>query len=147
VGETVGNRPDGSVGEVLVSEPSGSETPGGSESPIDEPVDEEELEPEDVAVLAATTPTVAASLNESALLAFTVAVSVIFSPAGAASRTRTAASSASLCLVGRSPTVQVAAFAVGHTVKCGDVTCAVLPMLTVTVALLLSALVLHTNIS
>jgi hypothetical protein len=145
-GETVGNSPDGSVGEV--SEPSGSEIPG-SESPTDELVDESEgeLEPEVVEVLAATTLIVAALSNEVALLAFTVAVSVIFSPTGAASRTRTAASSSSLCFVGKSPTVQASPFGAGHTVNCGDSTCVVLPMLTVTVAVLLSAPVLHTYIS
>jgi hypothetical protein len=146
VGETVGNSPDGSVGEV--SEPSGSEIPG-SESPTDELADEDEdeLEPEVVEVLAATTLIVAALSNEVALLAFTVAVSVIFSPTGAASRTRTAASSSSLCCVGKSPTVQASPFGAGHTVNCGDSTCVVLPMLTVTVAVLLSAPVLHTYIS
>jgi hypothetical protein len=43
--------------------------------------------------------------------------------------------------------VQASPFGAGHTVNCGDSTCVVLPMLTVTVAVLLSAPVLHTYIS
>ena len=78
----------------------GSESPASFAVPVSEPSPalDEELE--------AVTSTVASASKDVALLALAVAVSVIFSPADAASRTRTAARSASLWLVGRSPTVQ-----------------------------------------
>ncbi len=97
--------------------------------------------------LEATTSIVALASNDLALLALAVAVSVIFSPEVAAPPTEAAATSSSLWLVSRSPTVQTAPFATGHTVNFGAATCATEPILTVTVAPSLSAPVLHTKTS
>jgi hypothetical protein len=74
-------------------------------------------------------------------------VSVIFSPADAASRTCTAATSSSLWLVGKSPTVQTASLACAQTRKYGASTSAALPVLTETVTASASAPVLQTKIS
>ena len=92
-GETVGKSPDGSVGEVNAplgnagSDVPGSDVPG-SVSPTAGAGDGD-------VELAATTSIVASAWKEVDLLAFAVAVSVICSPAGAASRTRAAATSSS----------------------------------------------------
>jgi hypothetical protein len=92
-GETVGKSPDGSVGEVNAppgnggSDVSGTDVPG-SESPTPDAGDGD-------AELAATTSIVAPAWKEVDLLAFAVAVSVICSPADAASFTRVPATSSS----------------------------------------------------
>jgi hypothetical protein len=105
-----------------------------------------ELEP-DEELEAAVTSMVALASADVAFVALTVAVSVIFSPFGAASRTRTAATSSSLWLVGKSPTAQPSPFASEQTLKYGDCTCAAPPRLTETVAPSASATVLQTKIS
>ena len=143
-GETVGNSPDGSVGEVNAplgnggNDVPGSELPGSAGGTV-----EPEPEPE----LDATTLIVALALNEVAPLAFAVAVSVMFSPADAASRTRAPATISLDWLVGRSPTVQTAPLCCGHTENFGASTFAALPVLTVTVVPRLSAPVLQTKIA
>jgi hypothetical protein len=81
-----------------------------------------------------------------ALLARTVAVRVIFSPADAELSTLAAATSSSLWLVSKSPTVQTSPFGCEHTVKPGAATSATFVMPTVTLAAALSAPVLHTKI-
>ncbi len=99
VGATVGNSPDGSVGEVNAPLGNGgSDVVPGSVLPGTTGSGEVEL--------AAATAIVASAWKEVALLAFAVAVSVICSPAVAASRARTPATSSSAWLVGKSPTVQ-----------------------------------------
>jgi len=143
-GETVGNNPEGSVGEVNAPLGSGgSDVPGtvlpGSVPPGTAGSGEVELD--------ATTPTVALAWNEVAPLAFAVAVSVICSPAGAASRTRAPATISADWLVGRLPTVQTAPLCCGHTVNRGAATLAAFPTLTVTVVPALAAPVLHTQIA
>jgi len=143
-GETVGNSPDGSVGEVNAPLGSGgSDVPGsdvpGSVLPGTTGGGEDELD--------ATTPIVASAWKEVAWLAFAVAVSVICSPADAASRTREPATISSAWPVGRSPTVQTSPFGCGHTENFGASTFAALPTLTVTVVPRLSAPVLHTQIA
>jgi hypothetical protein len=142
VGDTVGNSPDGfePVGEV--SAPSDGVDVPGSESPAFADV-EAGLD----AGFEATTSIVALDWKEVALRARTVAVRVIFSPAEADLRTPTAASSSSLWLVSKSPTVQTSPRGCEHTVKRGASTSATLLMLTVTLAPSLSAPVLHTKIS
>jgi len=144
VGETVGKSPDGSVGEVnaplgsAASDVPGSDVPG-SVLPGTTGGGEDELD--------ATTSIVASASKEVDLLAFAVAVSVIFSPTDAASRTRAPATISSAWPVGRSPTVQTSLLACGHTENVGATTFAALPTLTVTVVPRLSAPVLHTQIA
>ena len=142
VGDTVGNSPDGlsSTGEVSAPSDGDTDMPG-SESPAFADV---EVDP-DVEV-EATTSIVALAWKEAALLARTVAVRVIFSPADADLRTFAAATSSSLWLVSRSPTVQTLPLGCGHTVKPGAATSATFLMRTVTLAPSLSAPVLHTKI-
>jgi hypothetical protein len=145
-GETVGNSPDGSVGEVNAPLGSaGNVLPGtvGSGGIESEP----EPEPEPELDFDAATPIVALAWKEVAPLAFAVAVSVIFSPADAASRTRAPATISSDWLVGKSPTVQTSPRGCGHTVNVGAFTFAAFPTLTVTVVSRLSARVLQTKIS
>jgi hypothetical protein len=146
-GVTVGNSPAGSLPLMVVRPPSdrlGIYVPG-SESPtplVDVDVDvelDEELE--------AATSIVALASKDVALVALAAAVSVIFSPFGAASRTRTAATSSSLWLVGRSPSVQTASLASEQTLKYGASTSVALPVPTETVAPSASAPVLQTKIS
>lgn len=145
-GETVGNSPDGSVGEVNAplgnagNDVPGSELPGSAGGVV-------EPEPEPEPELDATTLIVALALNEVAPLAFAVAVSVMFSPTDAASRTRAPATISSDWLVGRSPTVQTAPLCCGHTENFGASTFAAFPTLTVTVVPRLSAPVLQTKIA
>jgi hypothetical protein len=147
-GVTVGNSPDGSPSPLVVAMlPSlrlGTYVPG-IPSPTPLSVDDEP-EP-DVELEAAVTSIVALASADVAFVALTVAVSVIFSPSGAASRTRTAATSSSLWLVGKAPTVQTSPLASEQTLKYGDCTCAALPRLTETVAPSASATVLQTKIS
>jgi hypothetical protein len=143
VGETVGNSPDGleSTGEVSeLSEGVPTDVPGSELSAFADV----EVDP-DVEV-GATTSIVALAWKEVALLARAVAVRVIFSPADADLRTPAAATSSSLWLVSKSPTVQTSPLGCEHTVKPGASTCATLLMRTVTVAASLSAPVLHTKI-
>ena len=140
-GETVGNSPDGSVGEVNAPLGNGgNDVPGttaGSGGTV----------PETGAGLDATTLIVALALEEVAPLPFAVAVSVIFSPTDAASRTRAPATISSDWLVGSSPTVQTAPLDCGHTENFGASTFAALPTLTVTVVPGLAAPVLQTKIA
>jgi hypothetical protein len=141
-GATVGNNPDGleSPGEVsAVSGGVDTDVPG-SESPAFSDV---EVDPD--VEFAAFTSIVASAWKEVALLARAVAVRVIFSPAEAEVPTVAAATSSSLWLVSKSPTVQTSLLACGHTVKPGAATCATLFMPTVTLAVPLSAPVLHTK--
>jgi hypothetical protein len=98
-------------------------------------------------VLAATTLMVAAEWNESALLACTVAVSVIRSPETAALRTNAPATSSSLWPVGSVPTEQTRLCAFGHTVNRGASTCATFPRLAVTLTPWASATVVQTQIA
>ena len=150
LGETVGNSPEGSVGEVNAplgsggNEVPGSVLPGtaGSGGMVEPGV----VEP-GVVELDATTPIVALAWNEVAPVAFAVAVSVTCSPADAASRTRALATISSDWLTGRSPTVQTAPLCCGHTVNLGATTFAAFPTLTVTVVPVLAAPVLHTQIA
>jgi hypothetical protein len=147
-GVTVGNSPDGLSPLVVVRPPSlrlGTYVLG-IPSPTP-PLVDVELEPEPDVELEAVTSIVALASADVAFVALTVAVSVIFSPFGAASRTRTAATSSSLWLVGKSPTVQTSPLASEQTLKYGDCTCAALPRLTETVAPSASATVLQTKIS
>jgi hypothetical protein len=143
-GETVGNSPDGSVGEVNAplgnggNDVPGSELPGSAGGRV-----EPEPEPE----LDATTLIVALAWKEVAPLALAVAVSVMLSPADAASRTRAPATISLDWLVGRVPTVQTAPLGWGHTENFGATTFAALPVLTVTVVPGLSAPVLQTKIA
>ena len=144
-GETVGNSPEGSVGEVNAPLGSGgSDVPGtaGSGGTVEPGV----VEP-GVVELDATTPIVALAWKEVAPVPFAVAVSVICSPADAASRTRAAATISSDWPVGRSPTVQTSPLCCGHTVNLGATTFAAFPTLTVTVVPVLSAPVLQTQIA
>ena len=143
-GETVGNNPAGSVGDVNAPLGNGgSDEPGtvlpGSVPPGLAGGGEVELD--------ATTPIVALAWNEVAPLAFAVAVSAICSPADAASCTRTAATISSDWPVGRLPTVQTAPLCWGQTVNRGASTLAAFPTLTVTVVPVLAARVLHTQIA
>ena len=142
-GDTVGNSPDGlvlSTGEVSPPPGVDADVPG-SESPAFCDVG---VEPESEA--GASTSIVALARKEVALLARTMAVRVIFSPADAELPTLAAATSSSLWLVSKSPTVQTAPFGCEHTVKAGASTSATFVMPTVTLAALLSAPVLHTKI-
>ena len=142
-GETVGNSPEGSVGEVNAPLGSGgNEVPGtaGSGGMVAPGV----VAPGE---LDATTPIVALALNDVAPVAFAVAVSVTCSPTDAASRTRALATISSDWLTGRSPTVQTAPLCCGHTVNLGATTLAAFPTLTVTVVPVLAARVLHTQIA
>lgn len=140
-GETVGKSPDGSVGVVKAPLGSGGSDVPGSVSLGTMGAGGGEVE------LAATTSIVASAWKEVDLPALAVAVSVICSPADAASRTRTPATSSSAWLVGRSPTVQTSPSCSGHTENFGASTFVALPTLTVTVAPALSAPVLHTHIA
>jgi hypothetical protein len=141
-GATVGNSPDGLVVDTgEVSPPSGSvdtDVPG-SESPA---FSDGEVDPD----VEATTSIVALAWKEVALLARAVAVRVIFSPADAEPPTLAAATSSSLWLVSKSPTVQTSPLGCAHTVKPGAATSATFVMPTVTLAASLSAPVLHTKI-
>jgi hypothetical protein len=143
VGDTVGNSPDGleSTGEVSAGSVGVDTDVPGSESPAFADV---EVDP-DVEV-EATTSIVALAWKEVALLARAVAVRVIFSPADADLRTLAPATSSSLWLVSKSPTVQTSPLGCEHTVKRGAATSATFLMLTVTLAPSLSAPVLHTKI-
>jgi hypothetical protein len=143
-GDTVGNSPDGLPSAGEVSEPSGgvyTDVPG-SESPAFADVD---VGPD--VELGAATSIVALARKEVALLARAVAVRVILSPAGAALPTLAAATSSSLWLVSKSPTVQTSPLGCEHTVKPGAATSGTFFIRTVTVATSLSAPVLHTKIS
>jgi hypothetical protein len=143
-GDTVGNSPDGlveSTGEV--SEPAGgvdtdvpgSESPAFADAGLDPGVEAE-----------ASTSIVALARNEVALLARTVATRVIFSPAEADWPTLAPATSSSLWVVSKSPTVQTWPLGCEHTVKPGAATSAAFLMRTLTLAAPLSAPVLHTKI-
>ncbi len=139
-GETVGNSPDGSVGEVSVPPPSVLKGSGGSDSA-------------GMVLLGtlgeadATISIVAAAWKEVALVPFAVAVSVIRFPAAAAAPTWTPATSSSLWPVGRVPTVQTAPLRCEHTLNRGAATWATAPMLAVTVTPLAAAAVLQTQIA
>ena len=149
-GETVGNSPEGSVGEVNAPLGSGgNEVPGtaGSGGRVEPGVVEPGVVEPGVVELDATTPIVALAWNEVAPVAFAVAVSVTCSPTDAASRTRALATISSDWLTGRSPTVQTAPLCCGHTVNLGATTLAAFPTLTVTVVPVLAAPVLHTQIA
>src|SRR5215472_366614 len=145
-GETVGNSPEGSVGEVNAPLGNGgNEVPGGSGTPGSVPPGT--AGGGEVEVLDATTPIVALAWNEVAPLALAVAVSVICSPTDAASRTRAPATISLAWLTGRLPTVQTAPLRCGHTVNPGACTLAAFPTPTVTVVPVLAAPVLHTQIA
>jgi hypothetical protein len=105
-----------------------------------------DVEPAPESEVEATTSIVASAWKDVALLARAVAVRVIFSPADAELPTLAAATSSSLWLVSKSPTVQTSPLGCEHTVKPGASTSATFVMRTVTLAVLLSAPVLHTKI-
>lgn len=129
-GPTVGNSPDGSpFGGVSSLFGTGGSSPGGIGPAGTVGCGDADGD----GVLAAMTLIVAAAWKEPALVPRAVAVSVIRSPAEAARRTNTPATSSSLCPVGKVPTVQTALFGAGHTVKRGALMCAALPRAAVTV--------------
>ena len=114
-GETVGNSPDGSVGEVRVDPPlsvlsgSGGSVSAGSVLPGSLGAGAGE------GLGAAVMSIVAAAWNEVALVPLAVAVSVIFFPAAAAAPTLTPATSSSLWPVGSVPMVQTSPLCCEHT--------------------------------
>jgi hypothetical protein len=128
-GPTVGNNPDGSLGGMSSLLGTGGSSPGGISAAGTVGCGDADGD----GVLAAMTLIVAAEWKEPALVPRAVAVSVIRSPAEAALRTKTPATSSSLCPVGKVPTVQAALFGAGHTVKRGALTCAAFPSAAVTV--------------
>jgi len=105
---TVGNRPDGSVGETPVPDIAGSVVPGGKV------VDELGM-----VVLAATTRSEAVPLNDRAPVAVASAEMCARSPAVAVDRTGIRACSSAAWPTGNVPTAHVALPGSGHTVNVG----------------------------
>lgn len=108
---TVGNKPDGSVGDTPVPDIAGRFVPAGKL--------EDEL---GIAVLAATMTSVAVLLKDFAPEAVASAEMRTRAPTPAASFTRTLACSSAAWPTGRVPTAQVAPSGWGHTVKAGALT-------------------------
>jgi hypothetical protein len=108
---TVGNRPDGSVGDTPVPDIDGRSVPVGKL--------EEEL---GMDVLAATTTSEAVPLKDRAPEAVASAEMLTRAPTPAAFRTRTLACSSAAWPTGKVPTSHVAPSDWGHTVKAGLVT-------------------------
>jgi hypothetical protein len=106
--ETVGNKPDGSLGDTPVPDIAGRFVPVGKL--------EEEL---GIAVLAATTTSEAVPLKECAPEAVTSAEMRTRTPTPAAARTRTLACSSAAWPTGKVPTAHVAPPGWGHTAKDG----------------------------
>ena len=133
---TVGNRPEGLVGETPVPEMGGRLVPGGRLA--------EEL---GMAVLAATTTSDAVPLNDRAPEAVASAEICTSAPTVALDRTRTAACSSAAWPTGRSPTAQEAPFGTGHTVNVVAPTLRRAPTLARTVTASLAAPVDQTQIT
>ena len=114
VGPTVGNRPDGSPGDVPVPESGGSVT-GGSAMPVAGSVADVVGE---VAGFVTTT-SVAESLKDSDLLAVALALSWTCSPLAASWPTRTLTCSSSAWPTARLPTLHVVPSRPGQTVNVG----------------------------
>jgi len=108
---TVGNRPDGSVGDTPVPDIDGRFVPAGKL--------EEEL---GMDVLAATTTSDAVPLKDRAPEAVASAEILTRTPTPAASFTRTFACSSAAWPTGKVPTPHVAPSGWGHTMKAGLVT-------------------------
>jgi hypothetical protein len=107
---TVGNRPDGSVGEMPVPEIVGSVPGTGSVT----------RGPTGLLVGFTTTTSVAEPEKESAPAADALAVSCTCSPSAALARTCTVASSSSAWPTGRLPILQVVPLATGQTLNFGE---------------------------
>lgn len=107
---TVGNRPDGSVGDTPVPEIAGRVVPGGKLTAADE---------FGMAVFAATTTSDAVPVNDRAPEAAASAEIRTCPPTVAAERTGTLACSSAAWPTGRFPTRHVAPFGSGHTVNFG----------------------------
>jgi hypothetical protein len=108
---TVGNRPDGSVGDTPVPDIAGRSVPAGKL--------EEEL---GMDVLAATTTSEAVPLKDRAPEAVASAEMLTRTPTPAAFRTRTLACSSAAWPTGKVPTAHVVPSGWGHTVKAGLLT-------------------------
>ena len=108
---TVGNRPDGSLGDTPVPDIAGRSVPAGKL--------EEEL---GMDVLAATTTSEAVPVKDRAPEATASAEIFTRTPTPAASLTRTFAASSAAWPTGKAPTAHVAPSGWGHTVKAGLVT-------------------------
>jgi hypothetical protein len=106
--ETVGNRPDGSVGDTPDPDIAGRSVPVGKS--------EEELE---IDVLAATTTSEAVPVKDRASEPVASAEMRTCTPTPAAARTRTLACSSAAWPTGKVPTVHVALPGWGHTAKAG----------------------------
>jgi hypothetical protein len=107
---TVGNRPDGSLGDTPVPDIDGRSVPAGR------------LEELGMDVLAATTTSAAVALKDRAPEAVASAEIVTRTPTPAASLTRTDASSSAAWPTGKVPTAHVAPSGWGHTAKAGLLT-------------------------
>jgi hypothetical protein len=135
---TVGNRPDGSVGETPVPEIAGRLVPGGKLTGADEL---------GMAVFAATTTSDAVPVNDRAPEAVASAEMRTCRPTVAADRTGTLACSSAAWPTGRSPTGHVALFGSGQTVNVGAPTYRPPPVLARTDTARLVAFVDQTQIT
>jgi hypothetical protein len=122
------NAPSGRPGTDVP----GSSKLGRSEKSDSGDDDDDDDDDDDEPLAVEATVIVASAWKDVPVVAFTVAVRVIFAPAAALELTADPASSSSLCPVCRLPTLQVALLADAHTANVGAATPATLPMLAIT---------------